>query len=176
MIDIALNYKLTKYPDKYNHYLSYNSFRLLLSLFGSLVNLDDITYTPQTDISDTISQIINVATITKESADSDVELFYETELTKDNGLSTYIFNPLILSEDEISMSLATDNKFDETKTAYLLFHTASNIQFLIDNFSKVESDTYDEAKGVLNIDLTNKGQLTYPRTNGRIFYDEVIVI
>lgn len=36
--------------------------------------------------------------------------------------------------------------------------------------------TYDEAKGVLNIDLTNKGQLTYPRTNGRIFYDEVIVI
>lgn len=163
IVEVVLNYRITEYPDRFKYFMNVNMMRLLMGLFGSMTN-SGITYTPTVSMDDTISQVINIAAIQKENEDSDVELYYETELNDSNDIVSYIYNPLVFSEEEINMSLSTEDTVDSTKTQYLLFHNVSNIQYLIDNFKKVEDETTEEAKDTVKEAVTDL-EVNVPNTS-----------
>ena len=160
IIEISLKYKITRYPEKYRYFLNINSLRFLISAFGS----PEITYTPETNINETLSQVLNIVIIEKKDENSETKLTFETELNKDNNISSYIFNPLILSEEEIDFASSNNDLIKPDKAEYLLFHNISNIQFLIDNYNTIENDTNNEAQDTIK-DTIKDLEVEVPNTS-----------
>ena len=162
MFEVVVNYKLDRYPTKYTHFFNFNMLRLLMGTFGSMVTSDDIDYDGSVDINTTISQVINYGEI-KQDENGQVQFAYFTEINDENGLASYIFNPLILSEEEINLVVSNENQNDPTKSQYLLFHSVDNIQYLIDNINKVEETTEEEAKDTVK-DTISEQEVEVPNT------------
>lgn len=137
IIEIAVNYKLTDYPAKYVKAHNYNLMRILYgTLYGTFGNDTSEMNNFDTDLSGTISQVVNVAVIAKKDASSETEIGYETTLSSDNNIAGFVYNFLCISEEEIP----TDKEPDPTKTQQLMFHNVDNIQYLIDNINEINSN------------------------------------
>ena len=144
-VELVLNYKMTRYPTKYTHFQGVNLYRAAINIFDSLGTGNQLSYDGTVDMSGTISQVINYAEIQKND-DPEQKLTFLTELNENNGLATFIFNPLMLSEEEMSIYSSENEEPDPSKYELVLFHSVDNIQYLIDNLNKVEETTQETAQ------------------------------
>ena len=146
MVEVVLNYKITKYPENYKHFLNLNTMHFLMGSIMGIIG-EEVTYTPETSIDNSLSQVINFAIIKKDTESTSGKLYYDTELSDENNVVAYIYNPLILSEEEIKMEISSDSDMANTdKSEYLLFHNVNNIQYLIDNINNIEKQANEEAE------------------------------
>lgn len=159
MVEVVVNYKLTRFPEKFKYYQNSNLLRTTMSVLAQ--SGTGIIFDPSVDINDTISQVVNIVSIQK--ADTESVLLYDTEMTADNDLMSYIFNPLVLSEVDLGDTTIRDEPVDPTKEELLLFHNISNIQYLIDNINKVEQSSYNDAKDTLT-DTVSDLEVQVPNT------------
>ena len=145
IVEVVLNYKITNYPEKYKYFLNLNTMHMLMSALTSMTG-EQISYTPETSLDGSLSQVINIAIINKESENTEAKLYFDSELNDGNNLISYIFNPLILSEEEIELNTSDIDMTNPEKSEYLMFYNVSNIQYLIDNYNKVAEQSNEEAK------------------------------
>lgn len=162
MFEVVVNYKLDRYPTNYTHFLNFNIMRFMMGAVTDLATSETISFDGSVDINNTISQVINYGEITQDEA-GEVKFTYDTELTDQNGLMAYVFNPLILSEEEVKTELTGEEKNDPTKAHYLYFHYMDNIQYLIDNLNKVEETTEEEANDTVH-DTISEQEVQVPNT------------
>ena len=148
IVDVVVKYKIKNYPTNFQYFLKVNYWRLMGGLFTESSN-------GEVNISNTISQVINVATITKEDSDSDPEVII---INEDNDLFSSIISYLILSEEDcdgiwldIDSSGAHLRQFcwydendyenveyvDSSKIQLFMFYTMDNIDY-IKNWLKLE--------------------------------------
>ena len=141
--ELVLNYKITRYPTKYTHFKNINLLRSALNMHDSIESQTPFNYDDSVNMDETISQVINYGEIHK-SDDPQLKLTFFTELNENNSLATFIFNPLMLSTEDIDVF--STEEADPSKYELVLFHTVDNIQYLIDNINKIEEQTQDTAQ------------------------------
>lgn len=145
--ELAVNYKLTQYPQNYQHIYSSGYLRALVNFF--LNKLPE-----EQDMTKTIHQVFNAATISYNEETNEPELLYENTLTEENEIGNYVLNYLELFENAYS----EDN---QSPSKILMFYNIDNIDYLIENLNSIESDIEDD----VNVDN--------PKTS---ITDEVIAI
>ncbi len=143
-VELVLNYKMTKYPTKYTHFKNINLYRGSLNRYDSISSQTPSNYDETVNMEETISQVINYGEI-KKNDDPQQKFTFFTELNENNNLAVFIFNPLMLSLEDIDV-FSTDEEADPSKYELVLFHTIDNIQYLIDNINTIEEETQDTAQ------------------------------
>jgi len=150
IVDVVVKYKLKEYPTNFQYFFGVNFLRLIGGIFTESSNME-------VNINNTISQVINVATISKEDSDSEALVKYDTELNDDNDLFSSIISYLILSEEDFEgISLIDlrliwwfdENNYNEeyvdsSKVQLFMFYTIDNFDDL-KNILELEYEDDDE--------------------------------
>ena len=158
LADIVVNYKVLNYPNRFTHTYNVNLVKDFMKYF--LAAFSENNYNNTVDITDTISQSFNTITISKDN--NNTEVLYVTRLDDENDISENIMNYLYLSEDELKM-ISNEENADKSKTEMLMFHNMENIQYLIDNYNRIQTSAEKETNNEVRSSLISQ-QVKVPNT------------
>ena len=125
LIDLAVSYKLTNYPNTYQHFYSFNTMK-------DWFLKEDIDVPTEIDITAEQQQVLNIISLEKEE-NGTVEMFYESEIDEGHLIEIYIDNYLILSPAEVT-------SFENITGKIIMFHNVDNIEKILE---EVETDFED---------------------------------
>ena len=130
-VEIAVNYKLTQYPQKYQHIYNTN---LMRTIGNSLMNQAPA----EQDMTKTIHQVFNAAILTYDEGTNTAKLDYENTITENNGVGNFVLNYLGLYENAYSENNTSPSKI-------FMFYNIDNIDYLVENLSRIESNAEDNS-------------------------------
>lgn len=143
--EIVVNYKLTKAPETYKYFKNINTIKELARLFIPDVEQKDNL----SGINITNSQVFNIALLTLDES-GNKKLNFESTLSKNSDSAIYSLNYLALSSKEIKIE-AENDEIEQM----IMFHNYDNIEFLIENFKKIEDDAEDTIKNSTSTNTDN---------------------
>lgn len=170
MVDIAVKFKLTDYPENYKYF--YRQSLLRGFFFSALAKADKLngtnklgeySYNPSIDIEEETSQMINMAFIGKTNDEDETELRYETNLENEEAWVSYLENFTILSEENINVFLS-DDETDLSKIQLLMFHDVDDVDHFIQLLNGVSSDSSTSTASDLIDKVTEDQQVEVPNT------------
>ena len=130
VVEVVLKYKLNKYPANFKYFRNINTWRFAAMMFSFLnpsLAAEDGNDMFDVNINKSISQVINIAVISKEDESSDVVIEYGDELGEEE--LSYLLNYLMLSEEDI------DSEPDASKVKCIMFYTVDGLEDLIDQYN-----------------------------------------
>lgn len=140
MIDMNVRYKIIKYPEIYKHFMKVNTFRTFFGIFTGDMTTGSKIINPQEENYQTINTIqIGIPEETNEKT-----LMYENVLNDENEIAMFILNYTALSSKEINIA---DKNSQPDKL--IMFHNVDNIEYLIENFNKVEDDANQQIEEII---------------------------
>lgn len=128
IIDLVVSYKLTNYPNTYQHFYSFNTMK-------DWFMKEDLDTPREIDITAEQQQVLNIISIEKDEEGA-VELFYESEIDEGHLIEIYIDNYLILSQTEAT-------SFEDITGKIIMFHNIDNIEKILEEVD-TNFDDYTE--------------------------------
>lgn len=160
LADVVVNYKVLNYPNRFTHTYNVNLVKDFMKYFLAAYSENNYIFDNNVDITNTISQSFNTITVSKEN--NNTEVLYITRLDDENNISDNIMNYLYLSENNLKMD-SNEEDTDKSKTEMLMFHNVENIQYLIDNYNRIQTSTEKETKDEVKKSLITQ-QVKVPNT------------
>lgn len=155
LVEIVLNYKLTKGKIESAHIYNFNFAK---TFFGSFMGENNGIQ--ETALNTPISQTLNIAVVTYNNETSKSQAVYETTVTEENGIAAYVLNYLATSTTPVT---GTNDAIDDI----LMFHNIDNVDYLIESLKKVEDDAKeDNGDGMKDVITNNNNNSNNP--NGQV--------
>ena len=133
-VEMVVNYKLISSPEEY-------TYRYEINLAREMINILSGKTSEPVSVDDNYKQVFNIITISYDEESGKNLLYYETEITEENGLSTWVFNYLIFTKQTISVNeKAPDDSY------IILFHNVDNVDYLIENVANIEENAEEGVK------------------------------
>ncbi|MCI8459925.1 MAG: hypothetical protein HFE81_00880 [Bacilli bacterium] len=133
--ELVVNYKLTKVNDRYKYFKNVNTIKEMMNLFMPDIGRGKGV----TGINMANSQVFNIAFLGLDG-EKNKSLGFESTLSEESDNSVYLLNYLALSSREMN------NESAEEIEQLVMFHNVDNIEYLIENFKKIEDNAKDEIK------------------------------
>lgn len=162
MVEIAIQYKLTNYPETYKHGYGVNLMKVLLGVMTGNENFHELDFTKVN------TQTYYTIQISYDK-DNDTAVFdYDTEATEDNGAGANIFNFILLSDIENPTVVTSEEMNEEIdgNNHLLIFHNFENVDYLIEHIKEIQESTGESAYESydVGVDDTEESKVAVPDT------------